>query len=178
MLKKQTQFYFVRHGQTDYNHAGIVMGCLDIPLNEAGRVQAHQAAQLLRGHHFKSIASGPLVRAHETALIIGAYFGINPFVIDDLREACWGVIEGTTKRWTPGITLEEAEPYVDFQSRVAVAVNEALESEGPVVVVSHGGVARALCELLHVDSPAFHNAIPYRFYWEGDAWKVQELIPG
>ena len=39
--------YIFRHGQTDYNVARRVMGQLDIPLNDVGRIQAAELANKL-----------------------------------------------------------------------------------------------------------------------------------
>ena len=40
-------FYFIRHGETEWNRRNIVMGSQDIPLNELGLQQAHEASQVL-----------------------------------------------------------------------------------------------------------------------------------
>ena len=42
------RFFFVRHGQTDYNAQGRVQGHIDIPLNELGRWQAEQVGERLK----------------------------------------------------------------------------------------------------------------------------------
>ena len=59
--------YIFRHGQTDYNVARRVMGQLDIPLNDVGRIQAAELANKLETATIDVIYSSPLTRAIETA---------------------------------------------------------------------------------------------------------------
>ena len=40
-------FYFLRHGETEWNRTGRTQGQLDAPLNETGRAQASRAAEIL-----------------------------------------------------------------------------------------------------------------------------------
>ena len=47
--------YIFRHGQTDYNVARRVMGQLDIPLNDVGRIQAAELANKLETGQKKNI---------------------------------------------------------------------------------------------------------------------------
>ena len=63
-------FAFIRHGQTDWNRDDRLQGSSDIPLNETGREQAHEAAGLLRDGGWEVIVSSPLMRARDTAQII------------------------------------------------------------------------------------------------------------
>ena len=42
-------FYFLRHGQTDWNLQHKLMGNQDVELNEAGREQAINAAYAFNG---------------------------------------------------------------------------------------------------------------------------------
>jgi len=63
-------FYFLRHGQTDWNLQGRLQGHTDIPLNATGLDQAHAAADMLADQGIDIIVSSPLVRALKTAAII------------------------------------------------------------------------------------------------------------
>src|ERR1043165_8930145 len=63
-------FYFLRHGQTDWNVEGRFQGHTDMPLNAAGVLQAHDAAQTLAGCPVDVIVASPLVRALKTAAIV------------------------------------------------------------------------------------------------------------
>ena len=51
-------FWFLRHGETDWNAQNLSQGNVDIPLNETGLAQARSAALLLRAG--RVFAAGPL----------------------------------------------------------------------------------------------------------------------
>jgi probable phosphoglycerate mutase len=169
MLKRRP-FYYLRHGQTDWNLEHKAQGQTDVPLNEAGRSQARSAVDKLRGAGIVSICCSPLRRAKETALIIAEVLRLNVIVIDDLKEAGWGVYEGKRKdawfsQWRSGVTPEGAETYMQFLDRALIGLNAALELPEPVLIVSHGGtywaVERATGIVLGEDvpncAPVFHK---------------------
>ncbi len=54
------EFYFVRHGETDWNAEGRYQGSKDIPLNERGRGQAALNGELLQQFSSAIIASPPI----------------------------------------------------------------------------------------------------------------------
>src|ERR1700756_519896 len=87
-------FWFLRHGETDWNVRNLSQGNVDIPLNQTGLAQARSAALLLRGKGISSIISSPLSRARVTADIAAAELGLPVQVDDGLREVSFGVQEG------------------------------------------------------------------------------------
>ena len=58
---------FVRHGETDANKAGLLLGRADPPLNATGEQQARHAADALAESEIAVVVSSPLQRAHATA---------------------------------------------------------------------------------------------------------------
>jgi probable phosphoglycerate mutase len=153
----EIEFYFLRHGETDWNRKGIFQGSTDVPLNETGFKQAGDAAEIIRHHPVKAICCSPMIRARQTAAAVAERLNIEPVVIDGLREVSVGVMEGKPKdsgynRWRKGeITVEGAETWEDFTNRSLQGVNEALKRPGPVLIVSHGGLYQALQGFLGVD---------------------------
>ena len=59
MLTK-TPFWFLRHGETDWNAQGLSQGRTDIPLNTVGVMQAERAALTLRDSRIATIIASPL----------------------------------------------------------------------------------------------------------------------
>lgn len=160
---------FVRHGETDWNVAGRLQGRTDIPLNARGRDQADAVGRALRdfpGVADRVFVASPLSRASDTMRRMRAAMGLDPdgFETDErLSEMSFGRWEGSTFREIrerePGaMKAREAdrwdhrppdgESYADVSARVEAAL-AALDR--PAVVVSHGGVARAVLALAGVE---------------------------
>jgi broad specificity phosphatase PhoE len=87
-------FWFLRHGETDWNAQNLSQGAVDIPLNETGLAQARSASLLLRGRGIRAIISSPLSRARVTADIAAAQLGLSVQIDDGLKEVAFGVMEG------------------------------------------------------------------------------------
>lgn len=171
-------FYHIRHGETDWNARNQIMGHTDIPLNQSGINQAHEAASIIKHLKFEKIWSSPLLRARQTAEIIGGSIGAKIEFNDLLKERGWGVGEGEThKHFLPDMTPmnkvtkssesdlpKGAETYEEFEERVIRAFKEILmSSQKPPLVVSHGGVFRVLTTLLAKDMMAAKNCDLYFF---------------
>jgi probable phosphoglycerate mutase len=147
-------FWFLRHGQTDYNAAGLSQGALDIDLNETGRTQAHAAAPSLAGQGITHIICSPMRRTRETAAIVNEFLALPVSEVADLREVIFGGMEGKPLMpWFPE-WLEErftppgAETFAELRARVAAAMAEVLAAPGLPLIVSHGGVFRALRDIM------------------------------
>ena len=143
-------FWFLRHGETDWNARGLSQGAVDVPLNANGEAQAVRAAELLADAGIVSIVSSPLARARRTAETVGAALGL-PIVYDaELREVAFAGREGQPlagwfEDWVNGATTPAgAESFAELSARAARAVYAALALPAPVLVVSHGAFFRAL----------------------------------
>ncbi|MGZ8230321.1 MAG: histidine phosphatase family protein, partial [Burkholderiales bacterium] len=79
-------FYFLRHGETETNAAGLVAGSLDVDLTARGREQALAAAEALADEPITGVYTSPLKRARETAEPIAARLRLPLNVVEDLAE--------------------------------------------------------------------------------------------
>lgn len=177
----ETSFYYLRHGETDWNKERRMQGATDRPLNATGVAQAERAREALRGSHIETICYSPLSRAHDTALIVNEALGARLIVVEGLRECCFGVWEGEIRAdwysdWRHhGVTPDGAESYEAFMARALVAVNESLSNEGPVLIVGHGGIYWSVREQITGDEGTIPNAVPIRHEppnGDGSAWEV------
>jgi probable phosphoglycerate mutase len=176
--------YFVRHGETDWNAEARLQGQRDIPLNAFGRVQAEEAGARLLGlapdcEALDYLAS-PLSRTRDTMERMREAMGLPPTVyrIDErLKELTFGKWEGFTwkeirtrdpkraaererDKW--GFAPPGGESYAMLAERVAPLLGE-LGARG-TVIVSHGGVARALLALI---GAVEREAAPRVDIWQG-----------
>lgn len=157
-------FYFIRHGETDWNKDHKRMGQIDIPLNEKGIEQAHAAAKTLIDINFTSIVASPLRRSMETAHIIAASKSIHIHTFDEFKECSWGVMEGKNQdnedwfdTWRDGNPIEGGEDFFTFKSRVIKGLKRTFMLQGPVLIVSHGGVYCAIQQALNLECAHFSN---------------------
>ena len=177
-----TSFYFLRHGVTDHNQRRVVMGQLDIPLNDQGRWQAKAAGAVLAQAGVRRIAASPLVRALETARIVAdCCGGGEPEINKDLSERDWGAMTGRSHRelfkLPPQATPQGAETPEFFSQRILTAVAGLIphdNTQAPILLVAHAGACRVLRRHMGLDdgqSPV-PNALPLLFSAEaGGEWR-------
>lgn len=153
-----TRILLARHGETEWNRLGRWQGHADPPLNDLGRRQAETLAEQLAGDTVSAVYSSDLRRARDTARIVAERIGV--VVTEDraLREIDVGSWSGLTRdevrerfpegyaRWLAGDIGHDGETRDELARRVVPAV-ESIAHDHPdetVLVVSHGGVIRAL----------------------------------
>ncbi len=177
-------FYFLRHGETDWNKVRRLQGLTDVPLNARGEEQAERARIIAAGLGLKSIAVSSLSRARRTAEIVNRDLGLLMTHYDSLREFDVGPYEGSTdgswlERWFADGAVEGPESFGDFRRRVLSGMIEALTLEHPVLIVAHGGVFWALQRLLgFAELTHAPNAVVARFEppaVPGGAWQITML---
>jgi broad specificity phosphatase PhoE len=143
-------FWFLRHGETDWNAQNLSQGNVEVPLNANGLAQARLAAERLRGRDIATIVCSPLSRARDTANIAAAVLGLPVAIDDGLREVSFGVKEGQPMagwfpHWIDGsFTPDGAETFAELGARAVAAINRVVTLPGPVLVVSHGALFRSL----------------------------------
>lgn len=149
-----TELLLVRHGRPR-------SGEMDPPLNDEGLDQASRVARLLRDERLTGLVSSDLVRARQTAQMIGDAADLVPSTTPGLRE--WG-LDAHSMEYVALELLGAAHPAAtaiaegrfmdfvpervdidDFRRKVSDAFDKILAGhpEGRVAVVCHGGVINA-----------------------------------
>lgn len=171
-LSLSHRLILVRHGETDWNREGRLQGGQDIPLNELGREQAAEAADRLKtlepAYAELDYIASPMQRARETMDILRRELALpdGGYAVDDrLRELTFGEWEGFTWRDVRKAEREQAHlrerdkwgfvpPGGESYRMLAERVRPVLEGlRRETVIVSHGGVARAVLALVGAVAP-------------------------
>ena len=197
---------FWRHGRTMWNAEHRFQGQTDIPLDDTGLAQAERASRSLALLRPDVIVASDLQRAAETAEHLSALTEVPIRFDPDLRETYAGKWEGLTRpellaqfgdelaRWSSGADVRPGggETRLEVAERVVRAVHRVLDqtpSEGTLVVVTHGGAARAGIGAL-LDLPPEHWAalgVLANCAWSvlvenitefGPPWRLQEYNAG
>ncbi len=174
-------FYFLRHGETDWNREHRLQGNIDVPLNATGLAQARAAAELLAGIEIATIVASPLSRARRTAEFVAAAKGLPVETDPALAECALGVREGTPEegflgRWHRGETPEGAESFVEFCRRARMGVARVLARPAPVLIVAHGGVFTALRIAFGLaPETLLANAAPVHLLPHDGRWSIAKL---
>ncbi len=186
----------IRHGETEWNVAGRWQGWLDIPLSEAGERQARA-----RGDHlatldvdFAAIVSSDLERAARTAERLASSLGGHREVqlYEGLRERCGGAFEGLDAdeidRGWPGFRdrwrarLVDGPPGGESDETVWLRVRTVLDQlvampEGPVLLVTHGGVVRIMSDRAGSPTREVMTNVGGRWFeWDGERLTAGALL--
>ena len=152
--------HIVRHGRTEHNASGLLLGRIDPPLDDLGRDQAAALAAAI-GPVDRLITS-PLLRTRQTA----EAFGIEPVVDDRWIELDYGDFDGVPlssvepeiwKQWRTDADFSPpgGESLRELGQRVSEAMDDlalAEDSDLTTVVVTHvSPIKAAVCWALGVD---------------------------
>lgn len=149
-----------RHGQTAWNVADRFQGSTDVELDDVGRAQAERTARLLASLAPAAVVSSDLLRASATAAELATLVRLQVSHDARLRETFGGRWEGRTAAellsgdgelyaaWRAGedVAAGGGERRSEVATRVVAAIADALTgvpAGGTLVVVTHGGAARA-----------------------------------
>ncbi len=160
------KLFLVRHGETQRNREGRVLGQGNQPLTELGKRQVSAVAGAMAGESIAALYTSPLKRAMETAGTIGLALGLQPQPADGLAEVNVGELDGLTSqemrsrhpefmaRWEqdPGpARMPGGESLADLQDRAWQVVLSILRDhpDEQVVAVSHNfPIETLVCQTL------------------------------
>jgi len=84
------QFYFIRHGKTEWNKEFRLQGDMDIPISEEGELDSYNLLKTLKDVSFDVIITNQLCRTQNTAKIFANNLKI-PVITDKLiKQRDWG----------------------------------------------------------------------------------------
>jgi len=177
--------FAVRHGETDYNKKGLIMGArIDAPLNKTGKEQARSLIPELKKHNFEMIYVSPMLRTHQTAEIISAELNLPAEEHKDLVERNVGDLAGKPYSEVSKIigkdsyeggeydyrphggesseqVLGRVKSFIDYATKRHAKHNDAGKK---LLVVTHSGIIRLLYE--HFNQPvaqSIHNVCVHEF---------------
>lgn len=191
------ELWLVRHGETPWNAEGRFQGHYDINLSPQGLRQAYRVAERLAAcrQGFDGLYSSDLQRAVLTAKPIAEALGLTPSYDPRLREIYAGELQGLLRSEMPALYPEfhqaiQRDPWntprpggesmADLAKRVQEFLGEL--PQGRFIVVTHGGVIRALLKIvLELENGAWrrfqiqNTSITRLLYPEGMALSVGDV---
>lgn len=186
--------YLIRHGETDFNREGRLQGTMPVPLNENGQLQAQALGLYLKRQPIDVIYTSPLLRARQTADLIGQV--VNAPIEDDarLQEINFGQFAGLTytdiktqyaneyRMWDSGdmsYTVPAGESRFDVQRRMTRAWGEIATNNGHdrVALVSHGAALKILLKQLFYRLPnkVLVNTSVTTLTRFGQVWEIESF---
>lgn len=151
------ELWLIRHGATDWNAQGRILGHKDMPLSELGQWQARRLAQRFAraATRFDAVYASDLTRARVTAETALPYADVR--LDPRLRELDYGVFEGASweslsadlaslaRHWREEPytrRIPDGESYDDVFTRFA-SFRADLPATATVAAFTHGGTVRA-----------------------------------
>jgi broad specificity phosphatase PhoE len=170
------QLILIRPGLTDYDQQSRIQGTLDIPLNDAGRKQAAEAAEGIRPYLPKALYCSPGSSAEETADLVGQALDLKPKTLEQLQNVNLGLWQGLVveeiRRKQPKVYKqwqEHPETIQPPEGETLAQVNERVEEILARLARKHRSGAIVL-----VVAEPLASVIKHRIEGSvmGDLWKV------
>jgi len=176
-------FYFLRHGETEWNKIKRTQGQSNSSLNDTGRVQAKKAAEILKDEPIERIIASPLDRARHTAEAVAEFHDVSLTFDDDLMECHLGDHqEQPLGSWIHDYWMGQYDPpngetFDEFSSRVWAAMARAVALGPNTLIVAHGGLWIAANSKTRVEPPLLPvlNASPIHVVPNEDGWSPRRL---
>lgn len=158
-MTEKTRIHLIRHGEVEGAHR--YNGHYDAALTPRGVEQYHQLKSRLDPDHISACYTSDLTRTVRGGEILGAYLGVEPVKVPELREMHCGEWQGLSvpeiqetrpDEWAARLAdlvsfrAPGGESVGDVAARVLPAFHQIVERHRgeEVLVVAHGGVNRII----------------------------------
>ena len=152
-LRRSTEFYFVRHGESESNREKRIQGHANSSLSDVGHEHARAAGNWFVGKKIDAVLASPLTRAMQTAETIASIASLPaPTSDEDLMELDTGIYSG--KRLSE-LGDHDAELYREFRIHSWEVVPEAERIDSlqaramrvweKLLTLAHEGHEKLLC---------------------------------
>lgn len=191
---KETQLFFIRHGETMWNMEQRCQGHTDIPLNEKGLAQAEKLGEFMRDITLDAVYASDLGRAVQTAEKVAHYHGLTVQTSPGLRERFYGEWEGLSVEYIAEHYADQLEArrkggiygierFEDLQQRVVHTLTELAQQHmgQSIVAVSHGGSINAFLHWvtngqLGTGVTVIENtSVTQLTFYETEEWEVADV---
>jgi broad specificity phosphatase PhoE len=187
----RTSIFLVRHGQTNSNTTGFLMGWSDENLNEVGYAQARALSSRLANLPISSIYTSPLRRTFNTATILAKPHKLEPIVTDEFIEIHPGdwqglYIDEIKQKWpelwqqsrtdVSNVTLPNGESFRQVTERAVRAFHTLIEANHGknIAIVSHEVVIKVI--VVHILEAT--NSIYRRFEIQNASLSIIQITDG
>ena len=165
---RKMEIFLVRHGETEWNKQGLLLGDTNIPLNENGKEIAVRSAKGMKenGLSFDVVYSSPLSRTIETSRILVGEQEIQ--TDENLKELNFGDLEGVFCRNVADCPMPppNGESLESLQTRMMRFLGNLLRKGYPedsrILIVTHGTAIRSVVAAIRrLPIDRFWETIPY-----------------
>ena len=152
----RVELWLVRHGETVENSKAILSGWIEAQLSEKGIAQAKTLAPVLAPVHFDAAFVSPLQRAKDTA----HYAGMNPTVVEAIKEFSYGDYDGQRLDDIPKQWVDDLFAFNDFKTPNGETIEDVQKRatnfirtlpNGRYILFCHGGTIRSIVQKLGCD---------------------------
>jgi 2,3-bisphosphoglycerate-dependent phosphoglycerate mutase len=154
---QQVRIVLARHGESEANRVGEFSNRgTKHPLTDVGRAQAADLAERLAGIDVHRVLTSPLLRARQTAAIVGERLGVPVQVDERLCEFDVGAYEGSRDdaHWAEygavvttwlehgdaDLRVGGGESHRELVARLGDVLHDVARGPGTSVLVGHGGL--------------------------------------
>lgn len=141
---------FVRHGRATNNEKNVLNDDIEgFPLTREGILAVKKTAQELKQLYVLRVYSSPILRAKQTADIIGDVLELTPVLDDRLKERSYGEMYNKPNddgRWKFEVDWSDTdvESLASMQQRMSSFIESVSRLKGIVVVVSHDSMIKSV----------------------------------